>query len=150
MSICCFFLSAFSRVFRKKDIYNQKAYQTFLFSAKTISFEKANCVDIDTNMYGHCYMHRTILNKSCVIYFCYYHHSIIYEFVVISFHTNIKKMMRNDKTLFVKLSCNINVGTCGIYPLYNSIDKHEKSFFSHSPIGLFIYFIFFKCHLSFL
>jgi hypothetical protein len=30
-----------------------KVYQTFLFSIKTISFEKANCVDIVTNMYGH-------------------------------------------------------------------------------------------------
>ena len=49
-------------------------------------------------------------------------------------------MVRNDKTLFVKLSCNINVGTCVIYPMYNSIDKHEKTFFSHSRIVLFIYF----------
>jgi hypothetical protein len=52
-----------------------------LFSVKTISFEKANCVDIHTHMYGQCYIHRTILvksqkqiNKSCLIYFCYYHY----------------------------------------------------------------------------
>jgi hypothetical protein len=30
-----------------------KVYQTFLFTIKTISFEKANCVDIVTNMYVH-------------------------------------------------------------------------------------------------
>jgi hypothetical protein len=149
--ICCFFLSAFSRVFLKKDIYNQKAYQTFLFSVKTISFEKANCVDIDTNMYGHCYMHMTMLlfvlvksqkqiNTSCVIYLCYYHYSIIYELVVYFVSCKYKNMVSNDKTLFVKLSCNINVGTCAFYPLHNSIDKYEKTFFSHSLIVLFIYF----------
>ena len=49
-------------------------------------------------------------------------------------------MVRNDKALFVKLSYNINFGTSAIYPLYNSIDKHEKTFFSHSRIVLFIYF----------
>ena len=48
------------------------------------------------------------------------------------------KMVRNDKTMFVKLSYNINVGTCAIYPLYNSIDKHEKTFFIDSRIVLFI------------
>jgi hypothetical protein len=41
-----------------------KVYQTFLFSVKTISFEKANCVDIVTNMYGYYYIHRRILVKS--------------------------------------------------------------------------------------
>ena len=49
-------------------------------------------------------------------------------------------MVRNDKTLLAKFSYNINVGTCATYPLYNSIDKHEKTFFSHSLIVLFIYF----------
>ena len=49
-------------------------------------------------------------------------------------------MVRNDKTLFVKLSYNINVRTCAIYPLYNSIDKHEKTFFSHSLIALIFFF----------
>jgi hypothetical protein len=123
-------------------------YQTFLFSVKTISFEKANCVDSVTNMYGHCYIHRTILvksqkqiNKSCVIYLCYYHYSIIYELVVYFVSYTYKKMVRNDKTLFVKLSYNINFRTCAIYPLYNSIDKHENTFFSHSLIVLFIYFL---------
>jgi hypothetical protein len=132
-----------------------KVYQTFLFSLKTISFEKANCVDIVTNMYGHCYIHKTILvksqkqiNKSCVKYFCYYHYSIIYELVVYFVSYKYEKMVRNDKTMFVKLSYNINVGTCVIYPLYNSIDKHEKTFFSHSLIVLF--FLFLKCHLFFL
>ena len=62
---------------------------------------------------------------SCVIYSCYYHNSIIYELVVY-FVSHQYKKMRNDKTLFVNLSCNIKVGTCAIYPLYNSIDKHEK------------------------
>jgi hypothetical protein len=122
-------------------------YQTILFSVKTISFEKANCVDIVTHMYGHCYIHMTILvksqkqiNKSCVIYLCYYHYSIIYELGVYFVSFKYKKMVRNDKTMFVKLSYNINVGTCAIYPLYNSIDKYEKTFFSHSLIVLFIYF----------
>jgi hypothetical protein len=41
-----------------------KVYQTFLFSVKTTSFQKANSADIVTNMYGHCYIHRTILVKS--------------------------------------------------------------------------------------
>jgi hypothetical protein len=124
-----------------------KVYQTFLFSVKTISFEKANCADIVTNMYGHCYIHRTLLvksqkqiNKYCVIYIYYYHYIIIYELVVYFVSFKYKKMVRNDKTLFVKLSYNINVGTCVIYPLYNSIDKHDKTFFSHSLIVLFIYF----------
>ena len=124
-----------------------KVYQTFLFSVKTISFEKANCVDIVTNMYGHCYIHRTILaksqkqiNKSCVIYFCYNHYNIIYQLVVYFVSYKYEKMVRNDKTLIAKLSYNINVGTCAIYPLYNSIDKHEKTFCSHSLIVLFIYF----------
>jgi hypothetical protein len=122
-----------------------KVYQTFFFSFKTISLGKSNCVDIVTNMYGHCYLHRTILvksqnqiNKSCVIYFCYYHYSIIYELVVYFVSYKYEKMVRNDKTLFVKHSYNINFGTCVIYPLYNSIDKHEKTFFSHSLIVLFI------------
>ena len=47
-------------------------------------------------------------------------------------------MVRHDRTLFVKLSYNINVDTCAIYPLYNSIDKHENTLFSHSLIVLFI------------
>ena len=63
---------------------------------------------------------------SCVIYSCYYHNSIIDELVVYFVSHQYKKMVRNDKTLFVKLSCNIKVGTCAIYPLYNSIDKHEQ------------------------
>ena len=50
-------------------------------------------------------------------------------------------MVRNDNTLLVKLSSNINFDNCAIYPLYNSIDKHEKTFFSHSLIALFIYFL---------
>ena len=98
-------------------------------------------------MYGYCYIYRTILvksqkqiNKSCVVVFFNSHYSIIYELVVYFVLYKYKKMARNDKTLFVKLSCNINVGTCAIYPLYNSIDKHEKTFFSHSLIVLFIYF----------
>ena len=98
-------------------------------------------------MHGHCYIHRTILvesqkqiNKYCVIYLYYYHNSIIYELVVYYFVSyKYKKMVRNDKTLFVKLSCNINFGTCAIYPLYSSIYKPEKSLFSHSLIALFIY-----------
>jgi hypothetical protein len=95
-----------------------KVYQTFFFSFKTISLGKSNCVDIVTNMYGHCYLHRTILvksqnqiNKSCVIYFCYYYYSIIYELVVYFVSYKYEKMVRNDKTMFVKLSYNINVGT---------------------------------------
>ena len=122
-----------------------KIYQTFLFPVKTISFEKANCVDIVTKK--HCYIHRTILaksqkqiNKFCVIYLCYYHYSIVYQLVVYFVSYTYKKMVRNDKTLFVKISYNISFRTCVIYPLYNSIDKHEKTFFSDSLIVLFIYF----------
>ena len=41
-----------------------KIDQSFLCSVKAISFEKANCVDIVTNMYGYYYIHRRILVKS--------------------------------------------------------------------------------------
>jgi hypothetical protein len=122
-----------------------KIYQTFLFSVKAISFEKANCVDIVTNMYGHCYIHRTILaksqnqiNKSCAIYLQSLQHylsiSCLFRFI------QIWKMVRNDKTLLAKLSYNINFRTCAIYPLYNSIDKTRK----HSLVilSLFCLFIF--------
>jgi hypothetical protein len=114
-----------------------KVYQTFFFSFKTISLGKSNCVDIVTNMYGHCYLHRTILvksqnqiNKSCVIYFCYYYYSIIYELVVyfVSFkyqevilhwHVHYKGCLSNGKRWWIligqHLSKEINTGMWIMY-----------------------------------
>ena len=147
--IFCFFLSALNREFLKKDIQNQKKLRfikRFCFQLKQLLFRKQIgqtlsqiCMDTVTYIEHTCTISKQI-NKVCVISFCYYYYSIINELVVYFVSYTYKKMVRNDKTLFVKLSCNTNFGTCVIYPLYNSIDKHEKTFFSHSRIVLFIYF----------
>jgi ABC-type uncharacterized transport system fused permease/ATPase subunit len=113
-----------------------KVYQTFFLQLKQFRLRKQIALILSQI----CMYIQKQINKSCVIYLCFYHYSIIYELLVYFVSYKYEKMVRNDKTLFVKHSCNINVGTCAIYPLYNSIDKHDKTFFSHSLIVFFIYF----------
>ena len=68
------------------------------------------------------------------------HYRIIKELVVYFVSYKYKQMVRNDRPLFVKLSCNIDFDACAIYSLYNSIDNTK----THSLVipSLFCLFIF--------